>query len=181
MAKSPLLIELKVAPAPKLRFLSMSGAEELSRPFEYSVVGLAKPTEPVKFDDVLGMPIQVTAGVRQDNPRIYHGLITAVAFERTVGSYLGYKLTMRPWLWLLTRGAKARIFQQKSVPEIIWQPSSVNTAATFDDQTHRHLPPARVLRAVPRDRLRLRQPPDGRRRHLLLLQARSRQAHAGAG
>ena len=134
MAKSPLLIELKVGPAPKLRFLSMSGAEELSRPFEYSVVGLAKPTEPVKFDDLLGMPIQVTAGVGLDSPRIYHGLITAIAFERSVGSFLGYKLTMRPWLWLLTRGAKARIFQQKSVPEII-KAVFGEYGGDFDDQT----------------------------------------------
>ncbi|MBP6764262.1 MAG: type VI secretion system tip protein VgrG [Rubrivivax sp.] len=134
MANTPLLIELKTSPPGKLRFLSMMGAEELSRPFEYGVVALAKPDESVKFDDLLGKPLQVTAGVRQDNPRIYHGLITAVAFDRTVGSYLGFKLTMRPWLWLLTRGAKVRMFQQKSVPEILAAVFG-EYGGTFDDQT----------------------------------------------
>lgn len=134
MAKPLLQIELKTSPPSKLRFLSMAGAEELSRPFEYSVVGLAKPDETIKFDDLLGKPLQVTAGVGMDNPRVYHGLVTAIAFERTVGSYLGYKLTLRPWLWLLTRGAKVRIFQQKSVTEILAAVFG-EYGGTFDDQT----------------------------------------------
>ena len=40
---------------------------------------------------------------------------------------------------------------------------------------------ARILRSVPRDRSEFRVPADGAARHLLLLQARGRQAHAGVG
>ena len=44
----------------------------------------------------------------------------------------------------------------------------------------RHLPQVDLLRAVPRDRLQLRQPADGAGRHLLLLPAHRRAPHAGA-
>ena len=47
--------------------------------------------------------------------------------------------------------------------------------------THRHVWPARVLRAVPRDRLRLREPPDGGRGHLLTTSTTGRPARAEAG
>jgi hypothetical protein len=45
----------------------------------------------------------------------------------------------------------------------------------------RQLPPVGILRAVPGERLRLREPPHGARRHRLPLRARQRRAPAGAG
>ena len=115
----PLAFEVKLAAAPKLRFLSLAGAEELSRPFDYRLVGLLKANEPLAFDDVLGTPAQVTVGVGNPDARVYHGVVAAVAFDGTVGGYLSYRFTLRPWLWLLTRSAQLRIFQKKSVPDIL--------------------------------------------------------------
>jgi len=133
MSDAPLNIELKTTPASPLRFLSMTGGEELSRGFEYSVVALAKPGETVNFDDHLGKPAQVKVGAQGATARYYHGLITAMAFDGTVGSYLAYRLTLRPWLWMLSRGARLRIFQKKKVPEIL---NTVFSAyqGTVDDQ-----------------------------------------------
>ena len=55
----PLFIKLKTPLGDSLRILSMSGSEEISRPFEYSVVAAAKQTTAVSFADLLGKPAQV--------------------------------------------------------------------------------------------------------------------------
>ncbi len=121
MAETTLSIKLTTSPTSPLRFLSMTGNEELSRPFEYNVVAVAKPDEVIDFDALLGKPAQVNVSASSGAPRVYHGLVTAIAFDRQVGSYQAYKLTLRPWLWLLTQGAKARVFHKKTVPEILEQ------------------------------------------------------------
>jgi type VI secretion system secreted protein VgrG len=35
------------------------------------------------------------------------------------GRYSRYRLAARPWLWLLTRTSDCRIFQNRTVPEIV--------------------------------------------------------------
>ncbi len=130
----PLAFEVKVAAAPKLRFLSLAGSEELSRPFDYRLLGLLKASEPLAFDDVLGTPAQVTVGVGNPDARVYHGVVAAVAFDGTVGGYLSYRFTVRPWLWLLTRSAQLRIFQKKSVLDILKAVFNQH-GGTFEDQT----------------------------------------------
>ena len=130
----PLAFEVKVAAAPKLRFLSLTGSEELSRPFDYRLVGLLKADEPLAFDDVLGAPAQVTVGAGNPDARTYHGVVAAVAFDGTQGDYLSYRFTLRPWLWLLTRSAQLRIFQKQSVPEILKAVFDQH-GGSFDDQT----------------------------------------------
>lgn len=119
MADASLSITLTTALQDKLKFLSMTGVEELSRPFEYHVVAVAKPGDVIDFDLLLGKPAWVEVKGGAGGPRVYHGLVTAVAFDKAVGSYVAYKLTLRPWLWLLTQGAQARIFHKKSVLDIV--------------------------------------------------------------
>ena len=96
-----------------------------------------------------------------------------------VGSYRNYAhytVTLSPWLWLLTRTADCRIFQEKKVPDIIKEVFRRPRLHGLRGLAQRQLPGADVLRPVPRDRLQLRQPPDGAGGHLLLLQARRRRS-----
>lgn len=112
-------IKLKTPLGVALRFRSMTGGEEISRPFEYSVVASAKPEVAVKFADLLGQPAQVTVTPGAGSVRHYHGLITAASYEGHADEELAYRLTVRPWLWLLMRSANVRIFQKMSVPDIL--------------------------------------------------------------
>ena len=66
-----------------------------------------------------------------------------------------------------------------TVPDIVKQVFGDHPTADFKFELTGDLPQVDVLRAVPRDRLQFRQPPDGRRRHLLLLQAHGRPPHGG--
>jgi len=45
-----LSIELKAPAGLPLRFLSMDGREEISRPFEYTVLAVARPADVIDFD-----------------------------------------------------------------------------------------------------------------------------------
>ncbi len=131
---APLAFQVSIAAAPKLRFLSLAGAEELSRPFDYQLVGLVLPTENLVIDDVLGTTAQVTVGAGSSSARIYHGLVSAVAFDGLVGKHLAYRFTLRPWLWMLTRSAQLRIFQKKSVPDILKAVFNAH-GGVFEDRT----------------------------------------------
>jgi type VI secretion system secreted protein VgrG len=109
---------LKVEGAPALDLYRFEGTEGLSRLYSYSVVGLTSPKTAVKFDDLLGKPAEVLVE-DEGGKRYYHGLVASARFEGTVGKHHGYRLEMVPWLWMLTRSANVRIFQRKTVPEII--------------------------------------------------------------
>src|SRR5262249_27126055 len=44
-----------------------------------------------------------------------------------------YRLTVHPWLWFLTRTADCRIFQEKTVPDIIKEIFADHSVAIFED------------------------------------------------
>jgi len=111
--------ELKAPAGVPLRFLAMEGREEISRLFEYSVLAVAKPTDVIDFDKLLGQPVQVTVKTVGQPARIYHGVVTAARFEEVRESSVLYRLTLRPWLWLATRSAQTRIFSKMTPADVL--------------------------------------------------------------
>ena len=97
-----------------------------------------------------------------------------------LGRYYRYSAVVRPWLWFLTRTADCRIFQEMTVPDIVKKVFGDHATADFKFELTGTLSQVDLLRAVPRDRLQLRQPADGAGRDLLLLPAHRRAQHAGA-
>ena len=100
--------------------------------------------------------------------------------RQSYGRYHRYFAVVRPWLWFLTRTSDCRIFQEMTVPDIIKKVFGDRKDGRFQVRADGHLPEVDLLRAVPGDRLQLRQPADGGGRHLLLLQAHGRPQHGGA-
>lgn len=101
-----------------LFFLSMHGREEVSRLYEYQVSALS-PNPALAADDILGTAASVAIEATDDVERHFHGLVTAFGLDGMVGRYYRYRLVLRPWLWLLTRSADVRIFQQKNALAIL--------------------------------------------------------------
>ena len=66
------------------------------------------------------------------------------------------------------------------MPDIVKKVFGDEPTADFKFELTGTLPEVDLLRAVPGDRLQLRQPPDGGGRHLLLRQAHGRPQHRGA-
>ncbi|MDE2080367.1 MAG: type VI secretion system tip protein VgrG [Burkholderiales bacterium] len=112
-------VQMQLVTSPgQLMFRSMSGHEEVSRLFEYQITAVAD-TGDLLADDYLGKPMAVSVGGADDAPRWFNGIAASFGIEGGDGRYFSYRITLRPWLWLLTRAANVRIFQAQSTPDIV--------------------------------------------------------------
>jgi type VI secretion system secreted protein VgrG len=159
----------------------VKGREALSELFHYELDAYYQGTGGFKFDKLLGQPVTLTMTTELwadgvVSMRTVNGMVSGIA-QLEFDKFLHLRIQVVPKLWTLTRTAQSRIFQQKSGPG---DPHGGAGAADHPTAVDRHLQAARVLRAIPRDRFRFRQPPDGRGRHFLFLPAFGRRPHHGA-
>ncbi|QDV42145.1 Phage-related baseplate assembly protein [Stieleria neptunia] len=102
----------------KLLFHRMSAFERLGSPFEFSL-DLLSFDHNIVLDDLLGTPACVSVLRPNGSTRYFHGLINRFSWAGSHGELSVYRATLVPWLWFLTRNTNCRIFQEKTVPEII--------------------------------------------------------------
>jgi type VI secretion system secreted protein VgrG len=101
-----------------LLFSSMSSSEQLGRLPEFRVQMLSMDAD-IKIADVLGKPMTVEVELAGGELRHFHGIVTRFGSTGWVGEYSQYEAVIHPWLWLLKKSSDCRIFQQKSVPDIV--------------------------------------------------------------
>ncbi|NLI33215.1 MAG: type VI secretion system tip protein VgrG, partial [Deltaproteobacteria bacterium] len=101
-------------------FHRMTASEELSRLFRFEL-DLLSENHSISFEDLLGQKVTVRLELPHDKNRYFNGFVTRFSQVGTVGNYALYNATVHPWLWFLTRNADCRIFQDKTVPDIIKQ------------------------------------------------------------
>ena len=103
-----------------LIMLSISGNEKISALFEFQLE-LASERNDITFEQLAGQAVTIGIKSADSTERYINGII--VAFSPTETSEADglsrYAATMKPALWLLTRSYDCRIFQDKSIPEII--------------------------------------------------------------
>ncbi|MGB0845683.1 MAG: type VI secretion system Vgr family protein [Thiolinea sp.] len=94
--------------------------EEMGRLFHIEAE-LFSEQENIKFEDLLGKSITIRLNFADASPRFFNGHATDFTQIDRRDSFGGgvYRMTVQPWLWLLTRTADCKIFQAMSVPEII--------------------------------------------------------------
>jgi type VI secretion system secreted protein VgrG len=101
---------------------AISGTEAMSQLFSFEVECVSEKPDQVKLDKLLGQPAQVTV-LLKEGERHFHGIVNrAVCTGRDIGDqerYTHYRLEVVPWLWLLTRTNSSRIFQNKSIRDIL--------------------------------------------------------------
>jgi type VI secretion system secreted protein VgrG len=106
---------------------TFTGTEALSELFEFELGLLAEADTAVAFDQLLGQSATAQVTLPDDSQRYFNGVISRFSQGATVPGALGgttfvqYRATLVPKLWLLTRKAQSRIFQQLSVPDILKQ------------------------------------------------------------
>jgi len=102
-----------------LLFDSMRGAEALGRLSEFSVDMLSLDGA-LDISQVLGKPLTVTVATDAEGAvRHFNGIVTRFRGTGWKGDFATYEAIVHPWLWLLTRASDCRIFQDKSVPDIV--------------------------------------------------------------
>jgi type VI secretion system secreted protein VgrG len=100
---------------------SFSVYEEISRLFEFELDLLSEDYE-INFDDIIGQNVTIRMELPGGGKRYWNGYINR--FVQCVSSspqFAQYQATMVPWMWFLTRTSDCRIFQEKTVPDIIKQ------------------------------------------------------------
>ena len=115
-----------------LLFYRLHASEEVSRLSVFEL-DLLSPKRDIKLDEVLGKSFTVKLALANDKTRYFNGYVTRFAQGGMHGRYHLYRATLRPWLWFLTRTADCRIFQEKTVPEIIKAVFGDHSAADFKD------------------------------------------------
>ncbi|MBI4241706.1 MAG: type VI secretion system tip protein VgrG [Candidatus Rokubacteria bacterium] len=111
---------------------SMTGSEHLGRLSQYELSVLSAE-ESVKMDDILGQNITIQLEVADDQQRFFNGYVSRFAQTGRTAGYATYQVTVRPWLWFLTRRQDCRIFQDMTVPEIIKKVFQDYDFADFDE------------------------------------------------
>src|SRR4051812_2148386 len=113
------LLTIKTALGPDvLAIRSSSIQEHISRLFQIDVE-LSSEKGDIDFDKVVGHDATIRLDVGQKDKRYFNGVVSRLVQTANQGGYAHYRATIVPWLWFLTRTSDCRIFQQKTVPEII--------------------------------------------------------------
>ena len=92
--------------------------EELGRLFSMNLE-LASETENIRFEDLLGQKVTVRLELPSGEKRYFNGHVSQISQLPSEGSYAIYHAVVHPWLWFLTRTSDCRIFQNKTVPDIV--------------------------------------------------------------
>jgi type VI secretion system secreted protein VgrG len=111
-----------------LLFYRLRGREELGRLSEFEIDLLSAKGD-IDFDKIVGQGVTIKLELPQDETRYFHGFVTRFVQRGTHGRYFAYHAMVYPWLWFLTRTANCRIFQAKTVPDILKEVLESHTAA----------------------------------------------------
>ncbi len=98
---------------------SLTGRERLSTPYRFAIRVLA--TDPsLDVGGLLLKPACLAIRIGDDEDRYIHGYVDRVQMTGEEASgFVEYDLEIVPWLWLLSYFTDCRIFQQKTIPEIV--------------------------------------------------------------
>ncbi len=96
----------------------LRGEERLGRPFKYEL-DLSTEKDDVDIEKMLGKPLTAEIEIGDDKTRPFHGIVSHIAAMGRLGDYSHFHVTVRPWVWFLSRCSDNRIFQEMSAPDII--------------------------------------------------------------
>ncbi len=101
-----------------LLLISLSGTEQLGRLFEYKLE-LASEDYQIGPESIIGENVSIRLNLSNGEARYFNGFVSHFTQLTSSGQLARYRATVVPWFWFLTRMADCRIFQEKTVPEII--------------------------------------------------------------
>ena len=106
--------------------------EELGRLFEFNLELYSEKSD-ISLSDILGQNLTVRLTLEGQETRFFNGYCSEFTQTGAFGRYSAYRATLRPWLWFLTRTSDCRIFQQKTVPDIVKEVLREHGFDNFED------------------------------------------------
>jgi type VI secretion system secreted protein VgrG len=128
----PRMIELTSPAGKDLLFRSLHGREELGRSSEFELSAVSTKSD-INPGDLLGKSVTVKLELLKGGTHYFNGYVTRFTQGGMVGRHFEYRMVVRSWLWFLTRTTDCRIFQEKTVPDIVKEVFADHPVAVFDD------------------------------------------------
>ena len=111
---------------------SFTGFEQVSAPFQYTLEMLSE-NDSIDPPDLLGQPVSFSVRLADGSDRFFHGIVCRFRQLGKSEDLTSYQAEVVPWLWLLSLTRDCRIFQEKSVPDIIREIFSKYSNADIPD------------------------------------------------
>lgn len=102
----------------KLPLQGFHGEEQLSGLFHFTLEMVAEDKN-LDFAALVGKSATITLQLENGQMRYLNGIIGRCYQGGSDGRFTTYYADLHPWLWLLTKTADCRIFQEQSVPEMV--------------------------------------------------------------
>ncbi|HBD09961.1 MAG TPA: type VI secretion system tip protein VgrG, partial [Syntrophobacteraceae bacterium] len=107
-----------------LCLLGFKGHEEISTPFQFELE-MVSENHNISFESIVGKNVTISVVLADGSVRFFNGIVAG--FRQGSGGeqagsdprYSFYNATMVPWVWLLSRYANVRIFQEMTTPDIV--------------------------------------------------------------
>ena len=112
---------------------SFAAHEGMSELFDFSVEALSEEDN-IDFDPIMGRNCVVKLNLFDTGDRFFNGVLVDAGWTGVHDGFYSYRLTLRPWLWLLSKRVDCRFFQEISIPDII---KKVFSDAGFADHDFR--------------------------------------------
>jgi type VI secretion system secreted protein VgrG len=108
----------------ELILTAFRGAEGISRLFSFELVAMSHNRK-IAFEEIVGKGVTISVKLADGAARYFHGIVsrfsqTGAGIRQDKEVHLAeYRLTVVPWFWLLGLTENSKIFQDKSVPDIV--------------------------------------------------------------
>ncbi|MDT0140803.1 type VI secretion system tip protein TssI/VgrG, partial [Acidovorax sp. PRC11] len=102
----------------QLQFRQLRGSEELSQLFSFDI-DLRSESQSIDPKALLGKTATVEIETQGGGKRYLDGLVTRFGMQGQDHRFYSYHLRLQPWLWVATRRQDFKIFQFKTVPQIV--------------------------------------------------------------
>lgn len=117
----------------ELSVVTIECNEGLSEDYEIRLEVVSQQ-EDLDFDKAIATHMTVKVVTNNGDTRYFDGLLTDAKWLGYRDSYYIYRLTLRPWFWLLTKNANCRIFKDKTAPDIISEVLGAHDFSDFQDK-----------------------------------------------
>ena len=104
----------------ELLLTAFHGREELSRLFHFELNMLSE-NDAIAASELVGKNVTFSVELADGERRYFNGFVRELIKGDENRGLLAYRADLVPWLWFLTQTADCRIFQNKTVVEIIEQ------------------------------------------------------------
>lgn len=98
-----------------LLLVGFRGREGISQLFNFQLDLLAENGTAIPFDKLLGQKVTITVTLPNGKPHYINGICNRVSEGEQDTNFTAYHMELVPQVWLLTRKAQSRIFQQMTV------------------------------------------------------------------